>query len=169
MLTMQEWMELVDYKITEGSDYFASVKGAEISLYSMSSWDGKQDGASFFISFDPKTQKVYSVEACDYKNNRAYRLKDSALDTDDEAWDDVNFVDLESDDDFMQKAIAIKNGEPYDTRVSIPIDLPDDELFALMKLAHERDMTFNQLVEEAISEALYKYETEQRSEYGVYS
>ena len=169
MITMQEWMELVDYKITEGSDYFATVKDAEVSLYSMSSWDGKQDGASFFISFDPKTQKVYSVEACDYKNNRAYRLKDSALDVDDEAWDGVNFVDLESDDDFMQKAIAIKNGEVYDTRVSIPIELPDDELFALMKLAHERDITFNQLVELALTEALEKYEAEMRAEHGVYS
>ena len=169
MITMQEWMELVDYKITEGSDYFATVKDAEVSLYSMSSWDGKQDGASFFISFDTKTQKVYSVEVCDYKNNRAYRMKDSALDVDNEAWDGVDFVDLESDDDFIQKAIAIKNGEEYDTRVRIPIELPKEEVYQLMLSAHERDITFNQLVELALTEALEKYEAEMRAEHGVYS
>lgn len=169
MLLLKEWMELVDYKITEGSDYFANVKDAEVSLYSMSYWNEKQDGFSFFISFDPKTQRVYSVEACDYKNNRAYRLKDPALVVDNEAWDDVDFVDLESDDDFIQKALAIKNGEEYDTRVSIPLELPEDELFELMKLAHERDITFNQLVELALTEALKKYEEDMRAEHGVYS
>lgn len=169
MLKLMDWMELVDYKITEGSEYFASLKENSPRLFSLSSWDGKQEGSSFFVAFDVKTQEVYSVEAHDFKNRRSYRIKHPDLDVDNIAYDGVDFVDLESDDDFIQKAVAIKNGQQYDTRVSIPIELPDDELFALMKLAHERDMTFNQLVEEAISEALYKYETEQRSEYGVYS
>lgn len=169
MLTMQEWMELVDYKITEGSEYFASLKENSPRLFSLSSWDGEQEGSSFFVAFDTKTQEVYSVEAHDFKNRRSYRIKHPDLDVDNNAYDGVDFVDLESDDDFIQKAIAIKNGEAYDTRVSIPIELPDDELFALMKLAHERDMTFNQLVELALTEALEKYEAEMRAEHGVYS
>ena len=44
MLTLKAWMELVDYKVTEGSDYFTNIKG----LYSMSSWNEQQDG--FFES-----------------------------------------------------------------------------------------------------------------------
>ena len=108
MLTLKAWMELVDYKVTEGSDYFTNIKG----LYSMSSWNEQQDGFSFFIAFDPKdNQRVYAVEACDYANNRAYRLKDPDIILDKQAWDDVDFTELDVDDDFIQKAMAIKAGE----------------------------------------------------------
>lgn len=151
MLTLKEFMELVDYKITEGSDYYVNVPG----LYMLSSWNGEQDGFSFDIAFDPQdNQRVYLVEVNDMKNNRAYRLKDPALNINNTAWDDVDYVNLEEDDDFIQKALAIKAGEDYDTRVSIPVDFTDEELLKYMKLAHERDMTFNQFVEEALRNAL---------------
>ena len=147
MLTLKEWMELVDYKITEGSEFYTNIPG----LYSLDSWNQEQDGFTFFIAFDPKDdQRVYVVEACDYANNRAYRLKDPAIELDDQAWDDVKWCDLEVDDDFIQKALAIKAGETYDTRVSVPLDLEDELLFELMKKAHERDITLNQMVEEIL-------------------
>ena len=153
MLTLKEWMELVDYKITEGSDYFTNIPG----LYSMSSWNEEQNGFSFFIAFDPKDdQRVYVVEACDYANNRAYRIKDPDIELDKQAWDDVEFTELEADDDFIQKALAIKTGEEYDTRVSIPLELEDDLLFELMKQAHERDITLNQMVEQVLREVIEK-------------
>lgn len=136
-------MELVDYKITEGSDYFTNIAG----LYSLSSWNGEQDGYSFFVAFDPAgDQKVYTVEVCDYKNKRAYRLKDPLIVLDNKAWDECDFVDLESDDDFIEKALAIRDGENYDTRVVIPLDLSEKECYNLMKMAHDRDMTFNDFV-----------------------
>lgn len=151
MLTLKEFLELVDYKITEGDDYYTNIPG----LYILSAWNGVQDGFSFDIAFDPNdNQRVYQVEAHDYTNNRAYRLKDPALVVDKNAWDDVDYVDLEEDDDFIQKSLAIKAGEDYDTRVSIPVDFTDEELLKYMKLAHERDMTFNQFVEEALRHSL---------------
>ena len=153
MLTLKEWMELVDYKITEGSDYFTNIPG----LYSLDSWNQEQNGFTFFIAFDPKDdQRVYVVEACDYANNRAYRIKDPAIELDKTAWDDVEFTELEVDDDFIQKALAIKAGEEYDTRVSIPLELEDDLLFELMKQAHERDITLNQMVEQVLREVIEK-------------
>jgi predicted DNA binding CopG/RHH family protein len=71
-----------------------------------------------------------------------------------EAWDDVDWCDLEADDDFIQKSLSIVAGEDYDTRVSIPIDLPDHELMAIFKMAHEADMTFNDFVEKILREKL---------------
>ena len=151
MLTLKEWMELVDYKITEGSDYFTNIPG----LYSLDSWNQEQNGFTFFIAFDPKDdQRVYVVEACDYANNRAYRIKDPAIELDKTAWDDVEFTELEVDDDFIQKALAIKAGEEYDTRVSVPLDLEDELLFELMKKAHEEDITLNQMVERVLREVI---------------
>jgi len=38
--------------------------------------------------------------------------------------------------------------------ITITIDLPDDIVFELMKLAHERNITFNQLVNEILRDFL---------------
>ena len=153
MLTLKEFMELVDFKITEGSDYHVNVPG----LYLLSSWNGEQAGYSFDIAFHPAdNQRVYLVEANDMKNNRAYRLKDPALDIDNVAWDGVEYTDLEVDDDFIQKCLAIKSGEEYDTRVSVPLELEDDLMFELMKKAHEEDITLNQMVEQVLREVIDK-------------
>jgi hypothetical protein len=106
---------------------------------------------------------------CDYTNDRAYRMinpknvekhlkeAESKSVLANQAWDDVDFVDLDVVDDFIQKALAIKAGEDYDTRVSVPVDFTDEELLTYMKIAHENDMTFNQLVEEALRQAIAKY------------
>jgi len=169
MITMKEWMELVNYRITEGSDYMWKCYGDNV--YQLDSWNGEQDGHSFTITFDTRDQTVYEVQAHDYVHNRAYRMinpdfrkknRKEAKRRDvskDEAWDDVNYVDLEVDDDFFQKCLAIQEGEDYDTRVSLPIDIPDEDLLQYMKLAHERDMTFNSFVEEALQHAIDEYES----------
>ena len=166
MITMKEWMELVDYRITEGSEYGWGCYGP--NSYSLDSWNGVhgKGGYSFSIVFSTKSQKVYEASVCDYTNNRAYRMinpkfqekhrkeaemRDVNLH---EAWDDVNYVDLDVVDDFIQKALAIKANEPYDTRVSVPVDFTDEELLTYMKLAHDRDITFNELVEEALRAAI---------------
>jgi hypothetical protein len=54
--------------------------------------------------------------------------------------------------------LAIREGEEYDTRIQVPVNFTDEDLLAYMKLAHERDITFNQLVEQALLEAIAEYE-----------
>jgi hypothetical protein len=164
MITLKEWMELVDYRITEGSNYGWQCYGA--NAYSLDSWDNDQDGASFSIIFDNKTQEVYEVQAHDYKNSRAYRRINSdyleaytaeATQRDSwmsQAWDDVEYCDLETDDDWIQKSLAIIAGEDYDTRVQVPIDFDDGELLQYMKMAHDMDITFNEFVERSLVKAL---------------
>jgi hypothetical protein len=157
MITMKEWMELIGYRITEGSDYMWSCYGSD--AHCLDSWNGEQDGHSFTVIFDTKDQTVYEVQAHDYVHNRAYRMinpdfqkkyKKEAKHRDidkNNAWDDVNYIDLEVDDDFIQKCLAIQAGEDYDTKVSVPLELEDDKMFELMRMAHEQDITLNQLVE----------------------
>ena len=168
MITMKEWMELVDYKITEGSDYMWSCYGP--NAYTLDSWNGEQDGYSFSIVFSTKSQKVYEVSMCDYTNNRAYRMinpknvekhrkeAENRSVLENQAWDDVDYVDLDVVDDFIQKALAIRAGESYDTRVQVQVDFSDEDLLQYMKMAHERDITFNELVEDALRHAISEYE-----------
>jgi len=169
MISMKEWMELVDYKITEGGDYGWGCYGP--NSYTLDSWNGVhgKGGYSFSIVFSTKSQKVYEVSMCDYTNDRAYRMinpknvekhskEAKARDVNlNEAWDDVDYIDLEVADDFIRKALAIRAGEDYDTRISVPVDFSDEELLQYMKLAHERDMTFNAFVEEALRFAIEEH------------
>lgn len=164
MITLKEFMETVNYRITEGGEYGWQCFGS--TAYSLSSWNGDHDGWSFNVVFDTEYQTVYVVEACDYARNRAYRLihpdcvedyREEAKERnvpENEAWDDVNYVDLESVEDFLEKARAIVAGEDYDTRVIIPLNLSDDVLFALMQQAHEADITLNQHFENIIKQEI---------------
>lgn len=162
---MKKWLEVIDYKITEGSEFCWNCFGNE--AYRLDHWNGdSQDSPSFSITFDRKDQTVYQMEAHDYVNNRAYRWtapswqkawNDESAERGinaREAWDDVDYVELDVLDDFFEKSNAIYLGKDYDTRVSISVDFTDEELLKYMTMAHERDMTFNQFIEEALRHAI---------------
>jgi len=170
MITLKEWMEVVEYRITEGSNYGWQCYGS--NAYCLDSWNGDQDGHSLTIVFDQRTQEVYEVQIHDYLHNRAYRMINpdyiEAYQTEakrrdawmEEAWEGVDYIDLDVDDDWIQKALSVVAGEDYDTRVSVPVDFTDEELLKYMKIAHERDITFNQLITEALTEAIKGYQTD---------
>lgn len=164
MITLQQWMETVGYRITEGSEYNWTCYGA--NAYSLDSWNGDHHGHSFSIYFDTKTQEVYEVQAHDFKHQRAYRMINpahrAAHDTEAEdrdvlannAWDEVDFVDLETDQDWLDKAQAIFNDEEYDNRVDVPLILDKDQMFELMNLAHEHDLSLNAFVEKVLRDEI---------------
>jgi len=168
-MTMKRWMETVEFRITEGSTYDWQCYGH--NAYCLDSWNGEQDGHSFTIIFDTKDQLVYEIQAHDYTNNRAYRwITEShreAWDSEsesrgvskNEAWEDTKYIDLEVLDDLFEKMEAIRDGIVYDTRVKVPLTLRDEELFQLMQLAHESDVTLNLYIENALREYIESMET----------
>jgi hypothetical protein len=171
MITIEEWMELTNYRITEGSDYGWTCYGP--NSHQLDSWNGihGKGGYSFSIVFSTKSQKVYEVSVCDYTNDRAYRMinpkfkdkhakeaKDRNVDLN-QAWDSVDYVDLEVLDDFIQKALAIRAGESYSTDISVPIDLPDDLLMFAFKAAHEQNITFNEFMNQTLRRFIEQVDT----------
>jgi hypothetical protein len=119
--------------------------------------------------FSTKSQKVYEIEICDYTNNRAYRLINPKYkkkhdaeslergELSNQAWDDVDYIDLDVDEDFLEKTWAIVAGEDYDTRVQIEVVFSEQEMLQYMKAAHKMDLTFNQFVEKALTVAIEKH------------
>lgn len=168
MITLKDFMEAVDYRITEGSNYQWQCFGS--NAYCLDSWNGDLEGHTVSIIFDTKDQTVYQAMAYDYARKRAYRMTNPDFKEDfdaecqdrdilDIAWEDdegnpIKYIDLEVEDDFLEKVHSIVNEEDYDTRVQVPVDFSDDELFRYMKMAHERDMTFNEFVEMALRAAI---------------
>ncbi len=169
MITLKQWMETVNYRITEGDAWHSEAFGH--SAHCLSAWNGVhgKGGWSLNIVFDTDTQFVYQVEVCDYTNDRAYRLihpayKDAVAkeakgnEYANQAWDDVDYTDLEVDEDWLEKATGIVNGEEYDTNIMVPIDFSDEDLLKYMIMAHERNITFNKFIEEALRAAIEEHE-----------
>lgn len=175
-MELKDFMETVGYRVTEGSEYCWQCFGP--NAYRLDSWSGAwnntTEGYTISIVFDTVTQTVYEAEAFDYTRNRAYRWQNPeyklAHDTEAcergidrrEAWDEVRFVDLEVEEDFWAKACAIVENEEYDTRVQIEVEFDDDVLNAAMRLAHEKDITFNQLVELVLTEEVERLNSQQQ-------
>ena len=166
MITIKDFMETVDYKITEGAQFCWQCYGP--NAQSMDSWNGLHDETGYTVSivFDTKTHVVYQMEAWDYGRDREYRwINPDYLDAIKEesrqrgtkfteSLDDKKFIDLETEEDILEKARAIVLGEEYDSRVSIPLDLPEEDLLLLMRMAHEQDITFNQLMVNVLTDAI---------------
>ena len=166
MITLKQFLETGSYRITEGNVYGWDCYGE--NAYSLDIQVGDYESPSAHIVFDQRDQTVYQATVYDYDAKRAYRLfnPDYTKAHHDEssrrgvkskeAWEGVNYTDLEVEEDFLDKMYAILNYEEYDTKVSVPIDLSNDELFKLMKMAHERNITLNQFVEEVLENAISK-------------
>lgn len=166
MITLQQFMDAVEYRISEGSNYSWNSFGP--TAYRLESIADAKYNIS--IVFDTTNQTVYEVEAHDYSTDYAYRytnplwidaVRDEAQKRGinyDIAYDNVKFIDLEVEDDWLEKARAIVRGEDYDTRVKIPLELDKEELLTLMTAAHEQDITLNDYVERILRQYVLDYE-----------
>lgn len=159
MITLQQWLELTKYRITETGDYGWSCYGEHAQTFTY--WDGSHTGVSTDIIYDLKNQQVYEVTAHDFMMNKSYRMinpkyKSAYMkevgerELDDMAYDDVPYTDLEVDEDLLEKLTAILNYETYDTRIQVPLELSRDEMHQMMTAAHKADMTLNDYVEQLL-------------------
>jgi len=169
MITLEQWFKIVNYRISEGSDYGRSCYGPNAHV--LNSWDGEHNGHSFSVIFDTNTQEVYEVQAHDYQRDRAYRWFSPGSETRyadechkkdqvDEAWEGVAYTTLEIEGDWLEKAHSIANGLEYDTRVQVQIEFNDEEILQYMKMAHDRDQTFNEFIGTALRHAIDQHKKE---------
>ena len=172
-MQLSEVNEAFQHKITSGSEY-------GWDCYGSNTWsiDYTSKYAHGYVIFDTVTQRVYEVNVSpafgawgtvehepkpyryidpDYRLSHYTEAEDRHVDTD-QAWDDVKWVDLETEEDFIEKASKMFNGESFDTRISIPLDLDNDTILQLSMEAHKRDITLNQMVEELLRNMIAEHE-----------
>lgn len=170
MIHLKEFIEAINYKITGGCEYGWDCFGPNARYLDSDDTDDSNSTYHIGAVFDSVTQTVYQIEAWDYLTNREYRwtnpeyrfgYEDEAANREvlaDESMEGRTYIDLDVIDDIMEKISKIVAGEHYDTRVKVPVDFTDEELLKYMKLAHELDITFNELVERAIKAAIEDFE-----------
>lgn len=166
MTHLEDFIKAVEYKITGGSEYTWPCFGDNARYLDCADNEGVNGTYSISAVFDSQTQQVYIIEAWDYKNDREYRWIDPDYVNEHNAYskkmkvdireslDGRNYIDLELLDDILEKINALVNGLEYDERIKVPVNLSDDTLYDLMKLAHEEDITFNQLVNNLLQQAI---------------
>lgn len=166
MITLKDYLEAVNYRITGGSEHTWDCFGHNSRYLDSNDREDHTGKYSMVCIFDAETQVVYVVEAWDYVNDRvyrwvnpehesAYRKAHTEHNVDyKEASDEKTYIDLDVAEDMLEKINAIVNNLDYDERVKVPVDFSDEELLQYMKLAHEMDITFNELVERALREAI---------------
>ena len=112
-------------------------------------------------AFDLVTQEVFEIVVEDYNNKRYYRwTQEDFRDKQDSKTTlmlTAEYCELEVAEDILTKADAIINGREYDNRVTVPINLTDEEFLQYAKAAHDMDITFNQFCEKAIKQAMERH------------
>ena len=160
--------EVLGHRITGGSEY-------QWNCYPNGRYlDYESDFAHVSILYSTVDQTVYQAEVSvkreawdedkkpyrwlnpDYKDALYKESKKRKIDPD-QAWDDVKFIDLEMEEDFLEKATAIFNGEEYDTRVKVEFDLDDSSILKLATEAHKRDITLNKMIEIILQEVIDRH------------
>lgn len=167
MITVDEFLQTIDYEVTSGEPFCWNCFGPDARF--MCSDNQTEDGRignkhTISIVFDSRDLTVYQMEALDYVNNNFYRwthpdwnqaYKDEVASRGLEELNESSpFIELETQEDMLEKARAIHLGEEYDDRISIPLNIDDAALLLLMKEAHRLDMTFNEFVTQVISDAV---------------
>lgn len=158
------------HQITGGGDY-------GWACYGPNAWslDYTSDYAHGYVIFDTENHTVYSIEVCpnmetwdidelkpyrwlnpDHQDSYYAEAEHRKVDPD-QAWDDVKWICLEIEEDFVEKATKMFNGEQFDTRISIPIDLDSDTMLQLAMEAHKRDITMNKMVEVILRQVINEH------------
>lgn len=155
--------EALDHRIVGGSEH------------QWKCWDNarfldyESDYAYASVVFNIRTQEVYVAEVNDkdnkykpyrwlnpeYKEDYLAEAKERGVNPD-VAWDQTKWYDLETREDWLEKAGAIMRGEDFDTRVEVPLDLDDETMMNLFMLAHKKDVTLNKMVEIILQEVIDK-------------
>lgn len=167
-MKLQQVNEAMAHRITTGSEF------------QWDCWDNaryldyESDYAHVSVIYNTKTQEIYQADASIKlekwsSDSRPYRwtnplYKDAHVNESIQrkvdpayAWDDVKWIELEVEEDFLEKATAMFNGNEWDTRISISVDLDDDILIKLSMEAHKKDITLNKMVELVLQEVIDKH------------
>ena len=160
--------EALDHKITSGSEYCWTCWDDARYL------DYESDFAHVSAVYNTRTQNIYEVtisikpdawskDARPYRwlnplTKDAYVAEAEKLKNDPSiAWDGVKWIDLETEEDFLGKAKDMFNGDEWDSRIEIPLDLEDDLVLFLALEAHKREITLNKMVEVILQEVIDRH------------
>lgn len=155
MTKLHEFLNVTGYEVHDKFLVEKSVFSDSVCEFTYSN-----ENCHLTCEFDLITQEVFDITVEDFVEKRYYRwTHEDFKETKPEksTWTGAKFYELEVAEDILEKADAVVDGRPYDTRVMVPLDLTDEEFLEWAKLAHKMDLSFNQFMEHAIKLAIDKH------------
>ena len=155
MINNKQFFDIVKFQVSSGSAYPNPVYA---SAYMVNS--NKRDEFNASCIFNLDTGAVYEIYVHDCVKYNSYRwvaeeFRDSAA--------NMSSASIEVEEDILEKLTAIVNGVEYDTRITMPIEMSDEDFLVMAKAAHAEDITFNEFIEKALTEAIKKFELERKA------
>lgn len=163
MFTLKNFLDLVEDNCTvERFRTDLLCYGANTSIYSAYVKDDYECCAAV------NDLGIRELNLYDYKNARNYRWTVPEVEPlraaefllagiDPDVCDgDQEFIDLIMIEDMIEKMTAICAGQEYDTRITIPLELSDEEFILIARAAHKLDITLNEFMVQAIKDQLGK-------------
>ena len=160
-------LEACNHRVKEGGDYMWDCFGK--NSYFLDFEFG--DHATATLTFDSKTQAVYEVRVSfEDEREEGYRwihpefykaYEFEAMERGVEKEDDY-LTEVNDFDDFIKILTEIADAAEHpedEEMVDMELEFEDSLLLKLMCIAHERDITFNQLLREVLERALAREET----------
>lgn len=165
-MNMEMLMKAFDYQIDSGGEYlWHSWENARIIDFQNYKYN-----AYGSVTHNTKTHEIYEATVYRedenenligpyrwmnplYKNQHEEECKKRNIDPK-TSWDNQDWIDIEVDSDFIEKATSIFKGQSFDTRIQVPLELDDDVMMRLMLEAHKRDITLNKMVELLLKEEI---------------
>lgn len=156
-MNLKECLEAVDYKVGEVSPFLWDSLGLNTRIWAFENKNGDEIGSfiannsgdvlSVEVSYTDKNDKdkCYRWIDSDFKESYLQEGKSKGINMD-IFLDDTYYVDLETEEDMLEKMTAICNEEDFDQRIDVPLNLSDEDFLAISKMAHEKDITFNEQV-----------------------
>lgn len=158
------------------NNYLDAIKN-NITNIETYNWDCYGDNCKIFDSYIEKRYECNAVVALpsgelreltfhDFVKSKSYRWIDpdykdvynseaSSLGVNpNEAWDDVLYCEVELVEDILEKMTAVNEGREYDPRITIPVNMTNEEFMQIAKAAHQLDITINEFIHRALVEAL---------------
>jgi hypothetical protein len=170
MSILEKFLNAIQYRITDAWEHqWTSYQQAQVL-------GCVNEFAAFNVAFRRSDQTVIEITATsemEADENVAYRwinpdFRDEIFKEADtrridrtQAFEGCQYIDLEVVDDILEKGVAMLANEKFDPRVIVPLDLDDDQLLVLFKMAHERDITFNQFLAEILLNAVEESKSDQ--------
>ena len=165
---LQNYLEAIKYRITDSYEYQWHSYGRDAFGFEHEDQDNSYYTACIF---DTLTTDVYEIRMIDYNREYAYiwinpEYRDSYFAEAAErnvnpleAVGETDYTELYIIEDILDKIVQLISGNPYDTKVLLPLDLPTELYDELSTIAKLKNITIEQLIEEVIAASIEEYET----------
>jgi hypothetical protein len=127
------------------TDMYSTNTGAVAAITAKDVW-----ATGVYLTLDPVNSDLIGGLAIDDINRRQYTIGNKFQ----PPLGIYELIELEIEEDFLEKANAILRGEEYDTRIMVPFNLSEEELELLNTSAAKEGITVDKFVEKLLMELI---------------